>query len=113
MGHPIAIDVSGHMAFNGNNLSRMREDQIVRAGIGRKFQKPTVFEALSVFENLELAMAADKRILPTLTARMTGEIRDRISMETVLKAANTGHASAPTTPTTSQCCLNVTATRTR
>ncbi|MGJ7461079.1 urea ABC transporter ATP-binding protein UrtD [Halomonas sp. MA07-2] len=61
-----------------HDLLAMKEPEIASLGIGRKFQKPTVFEALSVFENLELAMAADKRILPTLTARMSGEIRDRI-----------------------------------
>ena len=37
------------------DLRQMSEVQIAQAGIGRKFQKPTVFEALSVFENLELA----------------------------------------------------------
>ena len=61
-----------------HNLLQMNEPDIASLGIGRKFQKPTVFEALSVFDNLELAMAADKRIFPTLTARMTGEIKDRI-----------------------------------
>ncbi|NOG31168.1 urea ABC transporter ATP-binding protein UrtD [Halomonas sp. TBZ9] len=61
-----------------HNLLQMNEPDIASLGIGRKFQKPTVFEALSVFENLELAMAADKRILPTLTARLSGEIKDRI-----------------------------------
>ena len=60
------------------SLLKMSESQIAMAGVGRKFQKPTVFEALTVFENLELAMAADKRILPTLTAIMTAEYRDRI-----------------------------------
>ncbi|WP_445010939.1 urea ABC transporter ATP-binding protein UrtD [Vreelandella stevensii] len=61
-----------------HNLLHMNEPEIASLGIGRKFQKPTVFEALSVFDNLELAMAADKRIFPTLTARMTSEISDRI-----------------------------------
>ncbi|RTR00214.1 urea ABC transporter ATP-binding protein UrtD [Halomonas nitroreducens] len=61
-----------------HNLLTMNEPAIASLGIGRKFQKPTTFEALTVFENLELAMAADKRILPTLTARTTGEIRARI-----------------------------------
>ena len=61
-----------------HNLLQMNEPDIASLGIGRKFQKPTVFEALSVFDNLELAMAADKRIFPTLTARMTSEISDRI-----------------------------------
>ena len=68
-----------------HNLLTMNEPDIASLGIGRKFQKPTVFEALTVFENLELAMAADKRIFPTLTARMTGEIKDRIDevLETI------------------------------
>lgn len=68
-----------------HNLLQMNEPEIASLGIGRKFQKPTVFEALSVFDNLELAMAADKRIFPTLTARMTSEISDRIDdvLETI------------------------------
>ncbi|RDB42117.1 urea ABC transporter ATP-binding protein UrtD [Halomonas sp. DQ26W] len=68
-----------------HDLLTMNEPEIASLGIGRKFQKPTVFEALTVFENLELAMAADKRILPTLTARMTPVIRERIEevLETI------------------------------
>jgi len=61
-----------------HNLLTLSEPDIASLGIGRKFQKPTVFEALTVFENLELAMATDKRVLPTLTAQMTPEYRDRI-----------------------------------
>ena len=60
------------------DLTRMSEPEIAQAGIGRKFQKPTVFEHHSVFENLELAMEADKRVWPTLMARLTGEQHDRI-----------------------------------
>ncbi len=70
---------SGTLRFGERiDLTRHDEADIAGFGIGRKFQKPTVFEALTVFENLELAMAADKRILPTLTAIMTAEYRDRI-----------------------------------
>ena len=61
------------------DLTRMTEYQIASAGIGRKFQKPTVFPEHTVFENLELAMKADKRVWPTLTARLSGEQRDRIA----------------------------------
>ena len=42
------------------NLLALSEPEIAQAGIGRKFQKPSVFEFLSVFENLELALAGDK-----------------------------------------------------
>ena len=59
-------------AFFGQtiDLTRLTEAEIAHAGIGRKFQKPTVFEQHSVFENLELAMKADKRVRPTLGARL-------------------------------------------
>jgi urea transport system ATP-binding protein len=67
-------------AFFGQtmDLTRMTEYEIASAGIGRKFQKPTVFPEHSVFENLRLAMQADKRVWPTLFARLTGEQSDRI-----------------------------------
>ena len=50
------------------DLTRMTEPQIAHAGIGRKFQKPTIFENHSVFENLELAMKTDKRAWVSLFA---------------------------------------------
>jgi len=67
-------------AFFGQtiDLARLSEAQIAHAGIGRKFQKPTIFEHHSAFENLELAMKADKRVRRTLFARLSGEDRDRI-----------------------------------
>jgi urea transport system ATP-binding protein len=66
--------------FFGQNLdvSRMAEHEIASAGIGRKFQKPTVFPEHTVFENLRLAMHADKRVWPTLFARLSPEQSDRI-----------------------------------
>jgi len=60
------------------NLLSMSEPEIAQAGIGRKFQKPTVFEQLTVFENLELALAGDKSFLKTLFARRTTKQDDRI-----------------------------------
>jgi len=68
-----------------HNLLRMSEPEIAQAGIGRKFQKPTVFEHHSVFENLELSMAGPKAVWPTLVARLSGEQRDRIGevMQTI------------------------------
>ncbi|MES2563652.1 MAG: urea ABC transporter ATP-binding protein UrtD [Pseudomonadota bacterium] len=69
-------------AFFGQSidLTRLSEDAIAQAGIGRKFQKPTIFEHHTVFENLELAMKADKRVRRTLFARLSSEERDRIAM---------------------------------
>ncbi|HSD38256.1 MAG TPA: urea ABC transporter ATP-binding protein UrtD [Rhodocyclaceae bacterium] len=68
-------------AFFGQtiDLTKLSEPQIAHAGIGRKFQKPTVFEQLSVYENLELAMKVDKGVWASLRARLTGEQRDRIN----------------------------------
>ncbi len=60
------------------NLLRMSEPEIAQAGIGRKFQKPTVFEQHSVFENLELAMAGPKGVWATLVARLSPAQRERI-----------------------------------
>jgi len=54
------------------------EPEIAQAGIGRKFQKPTVFEQHTVSENLELAMAGDKSVWRTLFARLTPAQRDQI-----------------------------------
>src|SRR3954462_10934207 len=53
------------------DLTRLSEAQIAHAGIGRKFQKPTIFERHTVFENLELAMKADKRVRKTLFAKLS------------------------------------------
>jgi len=60
------------------DLLRLSEPEIAQAGIGRKFQKPTVFEQHTVFENLELAMAGERRAWRLLRARLSGEQRDRI-----------------------------------
>ena len=67
-------------AFFGQtiDLTRMSEHDIAHAGIGRKFQRPTVFEQHTVFENLELAMKMDKRVKPTLFFRLTSEQKGRI-----------------------------------
>jgi urea transport system ATP-binding protein len=61
------------------DLTQLTEAEIAHAGLGRKFQKPTIFENHSAFENLELAMKADKRVRRTLFARLSGEDRDRIA----------------------------------
>ncbi|HXK07538.1 MAG TPA: urea ABC transporter ATP-binding protein UrtD [Verrucomicrobiae bacterium] len=66
--------------FFGNtiDLLTLSEAQIVAAGIGRKFQKPTVFEQLTVAENLELALAGNRSFLLALRARTSTAQRARI-----------------------------------
>jgi urea transport system ATP-binding protein len=65
------------------DLLRMSEPEIAQAGIGRKFQKPTVFEQLTVFENLELSLAGNKSFVRTLLARLSSTQKERI--ESVLE----------------------------
>jgi urea transport system ATP-binding protein len=66
------------------DLTRMSESQIAQAGIGRKFQRPTVFETMTVFENMELALKTDKRSFASLRAQLDSEQLDRIESILVL-----------------------------
>lgn len=61
------------------DLLKKTEAEIASLGIGRKFQKPTVFEYHSVFDNLELALKTNKAIIPTLFSHISGEQYDRIN----------------------------------
>jgi urea transport system ATP-binding protein len=61
-----------------NDLTRMSETEIAEAGIGRKFQKPTVFRNHTVFENLELASKMGKGVFKTLRAKLSSEQKGRI-----------------------------------
>ena len=67
------------------DLSRMSEYEIASAGIGRKFQKPTVFPEHSVFENLELALHMNKQVWFSLVSQLSGEQRNSIEevMQTI------------------------------
>ena len=70
----------GHVVFGeAVDLLEMDEPSIAQIGIGRKFQKPTVFSNHTVFENLELAMKDDKRFFKTLFSKLSGEQKDKIS----------------------------------
>jgi urea transport system ATP-binding protein len=60
------------------DLTRMTEYEIASAGIGRKFQKPTIFPDHTVFQNLELAMQANKLVWPTLFAKLDASQVERI-----------------------------------
>ncbi len=71
---------SGTVFFGSTiDLLRHREADIARLGIGRKFQKPTVFEQLTVFENLELALKADKGVRAAMAFRIDSGQGDRLA----------------------------------
>jgi urea transport system ATP-binding protein len=77
---------SGSVYFGQSiNLLDKDEAEIAQLGIGRKFQKPTVFEAHTVMDNLELSLKSNKGVLPTLLAVLNGEEYDRIDevLETI------------------------------
>ncbi|SOY43031.1 putative Branched-chain amino acid ABC TRANSPORTER, ATP-BINDING component [Cupriavidus taiwanensis] len=76
---PRNANVSGRVFLGQTiDLMRMTEPRIAQVGIGRKFQKPTVFAQHAVWENLELAMQADKRWWSSLRARLTAAGHRRI-----------------------------------
>jgi urea transport system ATP-binding protein len=76
---------SGRAHFGSTiDLLELSETEITQAGIGRKFQKPTVYEPLTVFQNLELALRADRRVRAALAWRAGPAERARIDELLVL-----------------------------
>jgi len=70
---------SGQVYFGSTiDLLRYNEPEIAQLGIGRKFQKPTVFEHLSVFENLELALKTHKGVAASMFFKLDGVQSDRL-----------------------------------
>jgi len=70
---------SGSVFFGSTiDLLRYREAEIAGLGIGRKFQKPTVFEQLTVFENLELALKMNKSVPASLLFRLSAVQSERL-----------------------------------
>jgi urea transport system ATP-binding protein len=61
-----------------NDLTKLSEVRIAQLGIGRKFQRPTVFQGHTVYENCELALQRKKGVFRTLFARLTAAERARI-----------------------------------
>ncbi|MGK6315837.1 urea ABC transporter ATP-binding protein UrtD [Neorhizobium sp. DT-125] len=68
----------GSIRFRGQELTGMREHEIVHAGVGRKFQNPSIYEDLTVFENLELSFPRGRNVFGALFFRRDAEVRDRV-----------------------------------
>jgi len=71
------------------DLTKRDEADIAQLGIGRKFQKPTVFESHTVWDNLELALNRPRGVYSTLFYRLSGEDKDRI--EEILATIRLSH----------------------
>ncbi len=81
---------NGRVLFDETvNLTRMDEAEIASLGIGRKFQKPTVFENHTVWDNLLLALKAGRRAWDTLFHATTA--KDRKEIEDILEIIRLGH----------------------
>jgi urea transport system ATP-binding protein len=80
----------GEVFFNGQtDLTKLDEADIAQLGIGRKFQKPTVFESHTVWDNLELALNRKRDVFSTLFYRLSAE--DRARIEAILETVRLTH----------------------
>jgi urea transport system ATP-binding protein len=69
---------AGTVSFKGHELTALREHEIVRLGIGRKFQTPSVYESLTVAENLEMSYPKGRTVFGAWLFRRTPEVRDKV-----------------------------------
>jgi len=69
---------SGSIRFKDQEISGLRENEIVALGIGRKFQTPSIYEDLTVFENLELSVPRGRTVFGALFWKRTDEIIERV-----------------------------------
>ncbi|QDD88222.1 urea ABC transporter ATP-binding protein UrtD [Pseudomonas oryzihabitans] len=70
---------AGSIEFNGRELTRMKEFDIVRAGVGRKFQNPSIYENLTVFENLEMSYPEGRKVFGALFFKRSAAVVARVA----------------------------------
>ena len=68
----------GSIKFKNEELTQMAEHQRVRLGIGRKFQTPSIYENLSVFQNLEVSFPSGRSVFGALAFKCTDTVRERV-----------------------------------
>ena len=68
----------GSVRFKGQELTGLIDYQITRAGIGRKFQTPSIYQDLTVFENLEISYPEKRSVIGSLFFQCTSEISEKI-----------------------------------
>lgn len=69
---------SGSIKFKNKELTKLSEHEIVRAGVGRKFQTPSIYENLSVYQNLEVSYPVGRTVWGSLTFKRTAEVSDQV-----------------------------------
>jgi urea transport system ATP-binding protein len=69
---------SGSINFKEKEITKLAEHEIVRMGIGRKFQTPSIYGNLTVYENLEISYPKGRTVFGSLTFRRTAEIVERV-----------------------------------
>ncbi len=69
---------SGSIKFHNREMLGLPEHTIVRAGIGRKFQTPSIYENLTVYENLEVSFPRGRGVFGALTFKRTADVEERI-----------------------------------
>jgi len=68
----------GSIRFKDRELTTMKEHEIVRAGVGRKFQNPSIYEDLTVFENLEISYPKGRSVFGALMFRRDSAVKERV-----------------------------------
>ncbi len=68
----------GSISFRGKELTKLKEHEIVHSGVGRKFQNPSIYEDLTVFENLEISYPKGHKVFGALTFKRDKEVVDAI-----------------------------------
>jgi urea transport system ATP-binding protein len=68
----------GSIRFRSQELTKMSESQIVLSGVGRKFQTPSIYDDLTVFENLEISYPKGRSVWGALTFRRDAAVRERV-----------------------------------
>src|SRR2546423_4835176 len=69
----------GSIKFKDQEITGRKEQEIVRLGIGRKFQTPTIYEDLTVFENLELSLPRGRSVTGALFWSRTEDVAQRVT----------------------------------
>jgi urea transport system ATP-binding protein len=68
----------GSIKFKDQEITGLKEQEIVRRGIGRKFQTPSIYEDLTVFENLEISVPRGRDVVGALFWKRTPEVVERV-----------------------------------